>query len=84
MPIKDVYGPTATVAEIDAIVVSEETLAGADAVAKEREKNKLPALERVVIDVIGEGTSKLSGQDIASLKLSSTAIRTRLAEKSRV
>ncbi|EJU05276.1 hypothetical protein DACRYDRAFT_29855, partial [Dacryopinax primogenitus] len=50
--IRDVAGPTAWDRGIDALVVSRETVAGAEAIATLRAQASLPPLEVYVIDVI--------------------------------
>jgi len=80
IPIQDVYGPTAYDPEISALVISEETKAGADSIAQLRKERNLPSLDMYIIDVIGD-TGKLQDHDIAELKLSSTKIRQHLAQQ---
>ncbi|KAJ3576659.1 hypothetical protein NP233_g301 [Leucocoprinus birnbaumii] len=78
VPINDVYGPTAWDPNIQALVVSKETLGGAAEIAKHRESHNLSALEVFVIDVISSTSANLDHQDAAwlkSAKLSSTFIR---------
>ena len=81
IPIQDVYGPTAYDPEISALVISEETKAGADSIATLRKERNLPSLEIYIIDVIGSNPGKLQDKDIAELKLSSTKIRENLAKQ---
>ncbi|KIM65345.1 hypothetical protein SCLCIDRAFT_1212514 [Scleroderma citrinum Foug A] len=76
--ISDVYGPTGWDPNIQALVVSKETLPGATAIAKERARKGLPALETFVIDVISADSDKLDHEDAELLrqtKMSSTYIR---------
>ncbi|KAF9227846.1 Nucleotidylyl transferase [Gyrodon lividus] len=76
--IKDVYGPTGTDPDIQALVVSRETLAGAAAINKERAHKDFPALQTFIIDVISADSTKLDHEDIEMLKqtkMSSTFIR---------
>lgn len=79
--IQDIYGPTATEPDIDAILVTRETVSGADSIDQIRVKNRLRPLKRYVIDVISskdtlthqsfiDDTSQLK-----DLKISSTQIR---------
>ncbi|KAF7778526.1 hypothetical protein Agabi119p4_2871 [Agaricus bisporus var. burnettii] len=78
VPINDVYGPTGWDPNIQALVVSKETLNGAAEIDKRREALHLPPLETFVIDVISATSSNLDSQDAAWLKgakLSSTFIR---------
>ncbi|ANZ75456.1 BA75_03297T0 [Komagataella pastoris] len=74
--INDVCGPTATVKEIEGLVVSEETSSGGDYVNKVRQEKDFPALEVYVVNVLG-GSDKTSFSD----KLSSTELRRREYEK---
>ncbi|KAL0946725.1 hypothetical protein HGRIS_012906 [Hohenbuehelia grisea] len=76
--IDDVYGPTKWDADIQALVVSKETLAGGTAIASHRSTHGLPALETFVIDVISHSEPSLDHEDAELLKqtkLSSTFIR---------
>jgi pantetheine-phosphate adenylyltransferase len=78
VPISDVYGPTGWDANIQALVVSTETLPGAASIASRRESLGLPPLETFVIDVISPTSSELDPKDIELLKkakMSSTFIR---------
>ncbi|KAH9901542.1 Nucleotidylyl transferase [Cubamyces lactineus] len=78
VPISDVYGPTGWDANIQALVVSKETLPGAAAIAKRREEQSLPALRTFVIDVISATEASVDAEDAALLKtakMSSTYIR---------
>ncbi|KAJ8454796.1 hypothetical protein ONZ51_g12823 [Trametes cubensis] len=78
VPISDVYGPTGWDANIQALVVSKETLPGAAAIAKRREEQNLPALRTFVIDVISATEASVDAEDAALLKtakMSSTYIR---------
>ncbi|KZS93414.1 Nucleotidylyl transferase [Sistotremastrum niveocremeum HHB9708] len=77
-PMDDVYGPTGWDPDIQALVVSKETIAGAIAIREHRKKKDLPPLEEFVIDVISSDNSNLEGEDAEFLKqskMSSTAIR---------
>lgn len=73
VPINDIYGPTATVPSINAIVVSEESLQGGRAVNEKRRENGLNPLYIYVIDVI-------SGV-VSDGKLGSTNLRQLVAER---
>lgn len=78
--INDVAGPTGSDATIQALVASRETEAGSAQIREIRNTNHLPPLDILFIDVIGpEG--EVRGEEMASLKLSSTAIRAKLASK---
>ncbi|KAI6099912.1 hypothetical protein EDD16DRAFT_1657636 [Pisolithus croceorrhizus] len=81
--ITDVYGPTGWDPDIQALVVSKETLSGAAAIAKERARKSLPALQAFVIDVISPDSEKLDHEDAELLrqtKISSTLIREWIAK----
>ncbi|KAF9053040.1 hypothetical protein BJ165DRAFT_1444980 [Panaeolus papilionaceus] len=78
VPITDVYGPTGWDPDIQALVVSKETLSGGEAIAKHRKAQNLPALQPFLIDVISATHASLDGEDAEWLKkhkLSSTFIR---------
>lgn len=64
--LRDMYGPTATVRELDALVVSEETKDGGGKVNQKRAELGFPALDIVQVGLI---TSEVSD------KLSSTELR---------
>jgi len=78
VPISDVYGPTAHDLDISALVISEETKAGASSIATLRSERGLQPLQLFVIDVIGDKPGKL--KDMAAEKMSSTKIRERLSK----
>lgn len=76
--IRDVYGPTGWDPNIQALVVSIETLPGAASIDKKRAAESLPPLRTFVIDVISSESEKLDHEDMELLKqtkLSSTFIR---------
>lgn len=78
--IQDPFGPTITEEEISALVISAETRSGGKAVNDKREEKGwrgLEVFEVVVLDAEEEGSVK-EGFDS---KLSSTAIREKLAKK---
>jgi len=77
-PIVDVYGPTSWDPNIQALVVSKETISGAEAITSHRQKHNLPPLQVFLIDVISASHASLDHEDVAWLKdnkLSSTFIR---------
>lgn len=81
--LTDVYGPTGWDPDIQALVVSKETLSGAAAIGKERARKSLPALQTFVIDVISPDSEKLDHEDAELLrqtKMSSTFIREWIAK----
>ncbi|KAF8609862.1 Nucleotidylyl transferase [Ceratobasidium sp. AG-I] len=78
VPIQDVYGPTGWDPNIQALVVSRETLNGASSVAQLRSEKSLPPLDLFTIDVISSSSVMLPDHDTSMLreaKLSSTHIR---------
>ncbi|KAM6500267.1 Nucleotidylyl transferase [Amanita muscaria] len=86
VPLNDVYGPTGWDPDIQALVVSKETLEGARSVAAHRASHSLPPLRQFVIDVISSTSSCLDHADAEWLKnnkLSSTYIREWIVEKER-
>jgi pantetheine-phosphate adenylyltransferase len=85
--IDDVYGPTGWDPDIQVLIVSHETISGADAIARHRESKGLPPLRPFVIDVISADDPRLDPQDAALLKntkMSSTFIRAWIAKKQKV
>ncbi|KAG8807060.1 hypothetical protein FRC17_004671 [Serendipita sp. 399] len=86
VPISDVYGPTGFDPDIQALVVSKETLSGAQSIAKLRHERNLPGLETYVIEVIsGNATDELVGEEDAeklkTAKMSSSYIRQWIVEQ---
>lgn len=78
VPLRDVYGPTGWDPNVQALVVSMETLPGATAIDNKRSAESLPPLRTFVIDVISSESEKLDHEDMEMLKqtkLSSTFIR---------
>ena len=85
--IHDPYGPTAWDGDIQALVVSKETVSGGEAVNKKRREGGLGELDIWVIDVIaaepveGSGikthdlTTETDEGKLKALKMGSTAIR---------
>lgn len=77
-PLQDLYGPTATDPNIQALIVSRETLSGADQIDQIRIQNGFSSLERFVIDLINlNGTSTQTDgiETLKEVKMSSTEIR---------
>ncbi|EJD44148.1 Nucleotidylyl transferase [Auricularia subglabra TFB-10046 SS5] len=80
VPIQDVYGPTGWEADIQALVVSRETLPGAASIAKLREEKDLPKLDVFIINVVSHDAARVLGESLdaetlVKSKMSSTAIR---------
>ncbi|CEP13404.1 hypothetical protein [Parasitella parasitica] len=80
VPIKDPFGPTVTDQNIDALVVSKETLKGGDLVNSERERRKYHPLKLRIIDVISSDNASIQGKDLTDLKISSSWIREYIAK----
>lgn len=76
--LEDVAGPAATEADLQALVVTDETISGAEFIAGKRKENGLDSLENWVIGVVGSGgETELKGdaKALAEAKIGSTAIR---------
>lgn len=54
-PIEDPYGPSIVDRDLQAIVVSRETVSGGDACSNKRQENGLNSLVVVAIELVGEG-----------------------------
>ncbi|KAM5532073.1 hypothetical protein V8D89_012219 [Ganoderma adspersum] len=83
-PLNDVYGPTGWDPNVQAIVVSKETLSGAESIAKKREEMAFQPLRAFVIDVISATEASVDSEDAAALrtaKMSSTYIREWIMKK---
>ncbi|KAJ2812003.1 hypothetical protein H4S07_001697 [Coemansia furcata] len=79
VPIVDRYGPTITDSTIGALVVSQETLPGSDALNVRREELGMPPMHLLPIDLVGASGQTTNSAD--DMKISSTAIRAALAEQ---
>ncbi|KAH6918273.1 hypothetical protein BKA70DRAFT_1246737 [Coprinopsis sp. MPI-PUGE-AT-0042] len=82
--LTDVYGPTGYDPDVQALVVSRETVKGGEMIASHRAAQNLPALETFIIDVISATEESLEHDDVAwlaKMKLSSTFIRGWIAER---
>ncbi|KAG5356065.1 Phosphopantetheine adenylyltransferase [Yarrowia sp. B02] len=75
--INDVYGPTASDPDIDALVLSAETRGGGSAINKVREEKGWSELTVFEINIVGGG----SEQDNWADKLSSTQLRKEALER---
>lgn len=78
VPLRDVAGPTGWDPDVQALVVSRETVGGAAAIDRIRRDKGLPPLRTFVIDVISHSDAKLDADDAEALrktKMSSTFIR---------
>ncbi|TKY88405.1 hypothetical protein EX895_002757 [Sporisorium graminicola] len=76
--LEDVAGPAATEADLQALVVTDETISGAEFIDGKRKENGLLPLQNWVIGVVGsEGQTELQGdaKALAESKIGSTAIR---------
>ena len=72
-PLDENWPIAATREDVNALVVSEETVQGAEKINEERKKRGFKPLELIVLDVLGKETSSENG-DFES-KLSSTRLR---------
>ncbi|AMD21986.1 HFR131Wp [Eremothecium sinecaudum] len=72
-PLHDTCGPTGTEPDIEALVVSRETVSGGEFINKTRNERHLPLLDLYVVNVLGGDESNGWRE-----KLSSTEIRRRL------
>ena len=72
-PLDENWPVAATREDVNALVVSEETVQGAEKINEERKKRGFKPLELIVLDVLGKKTSSENG-DFES-KLSSTRLR---------
>ena len=70
-PLDENWPVAATREDVDALVVSEETVQGAEKINEERKKRGFKPLELVILDVLGKKTSE-NGEES---KLSSTRLR---------
>ncbi|CAF1001892.1 unnamed protein product [Adineta ricciae] len=70
-PIEDPCGPSATMPDLNCIIVTEETQQGAAQVNKERAENKLSQLPVHVVSMVPADEDNLDGD----IKLSSTSLR---------
>ncbi|ODV72675.1 putative pantetheine-phosphate adenylyltransferase CYBJADRAFT_140471, partial [Cyberlindnera jadinii NRRL Y-1542] len=70
VPIRDVCGPTGTIADIDSLIVSRETIKGAEFINKTRLERGFSELKVHIINVIGG-----EEDDGFVNKLSSTQLR---------
>ncbi|KAI0032261.1 Nucleotidylyl transferase [Vararia minispora EC-137] len=78
VPLHDVYGPTGEDPDVQALVVSHETISGGQAIDEIRRERSLPPLRTFIIDVISHSDSRLDPADVEALKhtkMSSTFIR---------
>ncbi|KAK9707871.1 hypothetical protein K7432_009934 [Basidiobolus ranarum] len=75
VPIHDTCGPTSEDPDIQAIVVSKETLPGAYEINKQRSSRSYEELDIKVIEVISNSSKALAEDELKHLKLSSTQIR---------
>ncbi|KAG6853904.1 hypothetical protein C0991_012573 [Blastosporella zonata] len=84
VPIDDVYGPTGWDPNVQGLVVSHETLSGAEAIAAHRSKKGFSPLQTFVIDVISPHSPCVDPEDVELMrrtKMSSTFIRQWIADK---
>jgi len=72
VPLEDPFGPAITSEEMEALVMSAETLPNAEKINEIREERALPAVILVVIPIL---------KSADGAKLASTAVRARIAEQ---
>ncbi|CAD6191009.1 unnamed protein product [Caenorhabditis auriculariae] len=65
-PIPDMYGPSTRVQDLEAIVVSEETRKGGDAVNKKRQENGMSVLDVVVISLVEANDEVMKESKVSS------------------
>ncbi|CCF57641.1 hypothetical protein KAFR_0C06450 [Kazachstania africana CBS 2517] len=75
IPLRDICGPTGTVPEIEALVVSRETIQGGELVNKTRKEKGMKELEIHIVNVLGGEETDGWGE-----KMSSTDIRRMIHE----
>ncbi|KAG6833060.1 hypothetical protein H0H87_011804 [Tephrocybe sp. NHM501043] len=83
VPIQDVYGPTGWDPNVQGLVVSHETLSGAEAIATHRSKQGFSRLQTFVIDVISAHSPWVDPEDVELMrrtKMGSTFIRQWIAD----
>lgn len=69
-PIVDPFGPSIVQEDLEAIVVSQETVKGGEAVNKKRAERNMTQLETIVVDLL-EAEDKI----LAETKISSSSRR---------
>ena len=74
-PIEDPFGPSTRVENLQAIIVSPETVRGGDKVNQVRAEKGLSQLEVLVIEFVGNNEAELGADE--QQKLSSSALRER-------
>lgn len=77
VPLADVCGPAGSEADLQALVLTEETKAGGEIIARTRAERNLPPLEDWTISVMGHAGEILKGDpaELAASKIGSTALR---------
>lgn len=84
--LQDVCGPAGSEADLQAMILTDETVSGGDTIDKTRQERGLATLERHVIGVVGAGgetdVKGESAAELAAAKVGSTAIREWLSKQS--
>lgn len=83
--LADVCGPAGSEADLEALLVTDETLSGAETIAKTRSERGLSGLSLYTIGVVGAGGEtdvQGNASQLAAAKVGSTAIREWLAKQS--
>eukprot|EP00160_Parvularia_atlantis_P005123 Unigene14371_Nuclearia_a/m.43375 Unigene14371_Nuclearia_a/g.43375 ORF Unigene14371_Nuclearia_a/g.43375 Unigene14371_Nuclearia_a/m.43375 type:complete len:324 (-) Unigene14371_Nuclearia_a:28-999(-) len=81
VPIADPFGPSIVLPDLDAIVVSAETISGAHAVNQRRAENGLSQIKVLVIALLSGQIDPFTAEASLSLKISSTDVRAYLASQ---
>lgn len=85
VPLSDVCGPAGTEQDLQGLLVTDETVAGAQVIAKTRAERNLPEVDCYTIGVIGAGgetdVKGSSAAEFAASKVGSTAIREWLSKQ---
>lgn len=75
VPISDLYGPTITDKELDCIVVSEETVKGANKINEARAKKGWPELKLHVVNLVQDDIAMSDAERLNENKVSSSLMR---------
>lgn len=59
IPLEDIFGPSLTIKNIDAIFVTEKTLPNAEVINKERQKRGLPQIEIITVPFVKDESGEV-------------------------
>lgn len=59
IPLEDIFGPSLTIKNIDAIFVTEKTLPNAEVINEERQKKSLPQIEIVTVPFVKDESGEI-------------------------